>query len=173
VFSSHYRICRKARLKKAASCFLLSIFFVARPCLALGPPPVIIIQPASQTVPINNSVTFSVTASSLTTLSYQWLKNASDISGATSNSFTITNVQTNDQAVYSVKVTNAGGSVTSANATLTVVVPPGITTQPQSQGVAQGQNVSFSVVPAARRHSPTSGILAVQNWPEAPVQTSH
>ena len=88
-----------------------------------------------------------MTASSLTTLSYQWLKNGSDISGATSNSFTITNVQTNDQAVYSVKVTNAGGSVTSANATLTVVVPPGITTQPQSQGVAQGQNVSFSVVP--------------------------
>jgi hypothetical protein len=45
-----------------------------------------------------------------------------------------------------VVVTNAAGSVTSAVATLTVLVPPGITTRPQSLTVTQGQSASFSVV---------------------------
>ena len=40
---------------------------------------------------------------------------------------------------YTVVVTNLGGSVTSAVATLTVTVPPRITTQPQNQTVIAGQ----------------------------------
>ena len=81
-----------------------------------------------------------------TTMSYQWLKNGSNIAGAKLRSYTITNVQASDQATYSVQINNAGGMVTSSGATLTVLFPPAITTQPQSQAVARHQNVLFSVV---------------------------
>ncbi len=111
-----------------------------------GPPPVITVQPLSQSVLVSNSVTFLVVASSGTTLSYQWRKNGANISGATLSSYTISSVRQSDAADYSVRVVNGGGTLYSSNATLTVLVPAGITTQPQSQAVVQNQNASFSVV---------------------------
>ena len=68
------------------------------------------------------------------------------LSGSTSSALALSNVQTNDAGSYSVVVTNLAGSVTSVVATLTVIVPPGITTQPQNQTVVLGQNAAFSVV---------------------------
>ena len=62
------------------------------------------------------------------------------------NSYTIASVQAGDQASYSVKIVNGGGLVTSSNATLIVLLPPGITNQPASQAVVLGQKASFSVV---------------------------
>jgi hypothetical protein len=53
--------------------------------------------------------------------SYQWLKNSNAITGATSANFSLTNVQPADAATYSVRATNAGGSVTSAGVPVTVV----------------------------------------------------
>ncbi len=52
---------------------------------------------------------------------------------------------TNDAGTYFVVVANAAGSVTSSNATLTVNVPLYITSQPQSQSVPPGSNVTFAV----------------------------
>jgi hypothetical protein len=134
------------RQRCAAACLLLSGLLLARPCAASGPPPVIITQPLSQTVPYLGTAIFSVAAASGTTLTYQWRKNGTGISGATANSFTITNVQKADQGTYSVRVFNGGGWVRSSNATLTVDLPPSIKTQPQSQEIGQSQNASFSVV---------------------------
>ncbi len=125
---------------------LLLGLFAPGICFGAGPPPVINVQPVSQSVLLNDSVTFSVAVSSSTTLSYQWQKNGANISGATVSNYTIVNVRTNDQATYRVKVTNSGGSLTSSNAALTVLVPPTITMQPQSQAIAVGQNGTFSVV---------------------------
>jgi hypothetical protein len=90
-------------------------------------------------------VTFSVTASSVTTMNYQWFKDGVAIAGATSSSYTILTLLGSDSGVFSVKVTNAGGSVMSANAYLNIVPPPTITTPPQSQAVTEGQSVVFSV----------------------------
>ena len=42
-------------------------------------------------------------------------------------------------------VTNTAGSVTSAVAVLTVLVPPAITAQPTNLSVVEGANASFSV----------------------------
>jgi hypothetical protein len=67
----------------------------------------------------NATVTFTAAASG-TGLSYQWSKNGVAIAGATSATFSLTNVQGSDSGTYSVTVTNAGGSATSTAATLTV-----------------------------------------------------
>ena len=58
----------------------------------------------------------------------------------------LSSAQATDAGSYTVAVTNPGGSITSQVATLTVNIPPGITTQPQSQTVTQGQSASFFVV---------------------------
>ena len=112
--------------------------------------PAISSQPASVTVTVGSTATFSVTATSDTALSYQWRKNGSNISGATSASYTTPATTSADNgALYSVVVTNAKGSVTSANATLTVkssdATLPVITSQPASVTVNAGSPATFSV----------------------------
>jgi hypothetical protein len=83
--------------------------------------PTITTQPASQTVTAGQTATFSVAASGTAPLSYQWQKNGSNISGATSASYTTPATTTADSgATFRVVVTNSVGSVTSNNATLTV-----------------------------------------------------
>jgi hypothetical protein len=107
--------------------------------------PTIITQPQSQTVNPGANVTFSVTATGVAPLAYHWRFNAGNIAGATASSYTANNVQTTNAGSYSVVVTNAMGSVTSAAALLALNVPPTITNQPQSQTVVVGQSVTFSV----------------------------
>jgi plastocyanin len=102
-------------------------------------------QPASATVPQGSPTTLSVTASSTSALSYQWLKNGVNISGANLNALTFSTVSTNDAGNYSVVITNSANSITSAMATLTVLLPPVILTQPASATVPAGSNVTFFV----------------------------
>jgi hypothetical protein len=109
-------------------------------------PPGIQTQPNNQTVMQGQNASFSVVANGSAPFSYQWNFNGSAVSGATDASLTLTNVQATDAGSYTVVVANPGGSITSAVATLTVLVLPGITTQPQSLTVTQGQSASFSVV---------------------------
>ena len=113
--------------------------------LTVNVPPSITTQPSSQTVNQGANVTFTVAATGTAPLSYQWRKNGTSISGATGTSYSLSNVQSSNAATYTVLVSNVAGSATSSNATLAVNVPPGITTQPQSQTVAAGANVTFSV----------------------------
>jgi hypothetical protein len=109
--------------------------------------PSITTQPASQAVTAGQAATFSVTASGTATLTYQWKKSGVAISGATAASYTTpATVAADSGASYTVTVTNSVGNVTSNAATLTVNVPPTITTQPVSQTVTAGQTASFSVV---------------------------
>jgi hypothetical protein len=89
-------------------------------------PPLIITQPANQTVTAGQTATFSVTATGTGPLTYQWFVNGVAISGATSSSYT-TPPTTADQSgsVFTVTVTNPFGSVISNGATLTVqTIPP-------------------------------------------------
>ena len=74
-----------------------------------------------------NSASFSVRARGDTPLSYQWNCNGVNISGATSATYTISNVQANQAGNYAVTISNTVGQTNSANANLTVLVPfPGI-----------------------------------------------
>lgn len=107
--------------------------------------PAITTQPASQTVNPGATVTWTVAATGTAPLTYQWRLNGGSLAGATNASYTRTNVQSGDAGTYSVVVANAAGSVTSANAVLTVNTPPTILAQPQNSSVIAGTNVSFSV----------------------------
>jgi hypothetical protein len=102
-------------------------------------------QPQSQGVPVGQSVTFSVTASGIGPITYQWRFNQGDIQNATNSSYMIVSAQLSDAGDYSVFVSTGCGNVLSSNATLTVGYPPSILTQPQSQTVVAGQPASFSV----------------------------
>ncbi len=83
--------------------------------------PVITGQPASVTVNAGTPATFTVTASSATALGYQWKKNGVSIGGATAASYTTPPTTSADNgASFSVVVSNANGSTSSGNATLTV-----------------------------------------------------
>ena len=79
-------------------------------------------------------------------LSYQWRKNGANIPRATSASYTTPAARAGDNgSLFSVVVSNIGGSVTSNSATLTVRTPPTITTQPADTTVRAGQRARFSV----------------------------
>lgn len=112
--------------------------------LVVNVPPSISQQPTNQTVVQGSNATFSVTASGTLPLSYQWQFNGNNIGGATSNVYTRTNVVLTNSGAYTVVVTNAGGSITSAPAWLTIIGAPSITNQPASQIVNLGANVTFT-----------------------------
>jgi hypothetical protein len=85
-------------------------------------PPAITVQPTNQTVFAGASPNLSVTATGTAPLIYQWQFNGSGIAWATNATLTLTNVQLNQAGNYTVLVTNAGGSILSSNALLTVNV---------------------------------------------------
>ena len=84
-------------------------------------PPSITQQPVSQTNLVGSTVTFSVAATGTPPLAYQWQKDGVNLSGQTNASLTLANVQPSAAGRYRVIVSNAAGSVTSAEATLTVL----------------------------------------------------
>jgi hypothetical protein len=91
--------------------------------------PAITTQPLSITVNAGQTATFNVVATGTATLNYQWRKNGTAISGATSSSYTTPATSTADSgAAFTVVVTNTSGSVTSSAATLTVNAVTGVQT---------------------------------------------
>ena len=111
--------------------------------------PVIATQPASQTVVAGNTASFNVAATGTSPMTYQWSKNGAAIGGATSSTYTTPAETTADNnAQFTVAVSNTAGSATSSAAILTVTTPavaPAISTQPASQSVIAGKTASFTV----------------------------
>ena len=113
--------------------------------LALMDPPAITTQPQNQAIGGGLSATFTVEVSGTGALSYQWRRNGIALPGATNASLTLNGLGRSDTAGYSVLVINPAGAVASGVATLTVLVPPTITVQPQSQVVNTNATVTFTV----------------------------
>jgi sugar lactone lactonase YvrE len=87
--------------------------------------PVITTQPASQSVTPGNSATFSVVVTGSPAPTFQWQRDGIDIPGATASSHVLTPAQAADNgSLWRVIATNSAGTVTSNNATLTVLPPP-------------------------------------------------
>jgi hypothetical protein len=81
-------------------------------------------QPVSVTVVVGQTATFSVTATGTGPFTYQWMENGTPITGATGSTYTTSATAAGQSGtVFTVVVTNAGGSATSGPATLTVMSP--------------------------------------------------
>lgn len=107
-------------------------------------PPAITQQPTNQTVNEGGTLTLSVIATNAT--GYQWKKDGEDISSATSETYTKQSVVPSDAGSYTCVVSGeAGTSVTSDAATVTVNALPVITQQPSSQTINEGGNISLAV----------------------------
>jgi hypothetical protein len=111
-------------------------------------PPTITSQPANVSVNVGQNATFSVAASG-SALAYQWQRDGTNIAGAIAAAYTLSATKNSDTgATFRVIVSNAGGSVTSNSATLTVVnVAPVITSAATAapNPAAVNQSVAFSV----------------------------
>jgi hypothetical protein len=84
-----------------------------------------ITQPASITVSLGQTGTFSVTATGTGPMTYQWYMNGTPITGATSSTYiTPATVAGDNGSKFTVTVSNSAGSVTGGPATLTVLLPP-------------------------------------------------
>ena len=118
--------------------------------------PTITQQPQSQDRCPLDTVNFTVAATGNGTLSYQWQKDQPDqqrvnlsnggrISGATSSTLTISNVDSSDLGRYRCIVTDNDCSRASDNALLTLT-PTAILTHPSAQTVGTGGTAAFSVI---------------------------
>lgn len=109
--------------------------------------PRVTLQPQGKTVYVGDPVTFSIAADGA--LRFQWRRNGVDIAGATSPTYTISQTAFSDnQAVFTVIVSNDLGSVTSSTAPLTVTnnrLPTASITSPiASTRFAPGGEVAYS-----------------------------
>ncbi len=97
-------------------------------------------QPLTQEVLAGDTVTFSVAVTG-GDLSYQWTFDGTNISGATSSSYTINNVNAAEAGSYVCIITSSSGAVTSQTATLTV--DNGSGDAYQTQPIGQRQDYTF------------------------------
>jgi hypothetical protein len=88
-------------------------------------PPLVTAPPASQTVAVGNSGTFTVGSPiGIGPITLQWRRNGLNLAGKTNSILVISNVQVTDAGNYDVVATNPGGSTTSSPpAVLTVINP--------------------------------------------------
>ena len=86
-------------------------------------PPQVLIPPQTTYGTMLGSASFDAVAAGSSPLSYQWQKNGVAIPGATAPALTLGNLTLNDDADYSLVVTNSSGSTTSAVAHLIIITP--------------------------------------------------
>jgi hypothetical protein len=138
--------------------------------------PTITQQPASLSVLANNPATFSVGASGSSPFTYAWQFNGVTLLGANSPTYTILAVQPTNVGQYTVIVTNAAGSVTSAATTLTIA-PPGLNlalNRPATASSSQSGGLTPNFVNDGNlttRWSSASGIDP--SWVEITMQVGH
>jgi hypothetical protein len=117
---------RTTRALLALPLAVLSILLAAcgsgGPTAPPGSPLIIVTQPASQTVPLNQPATFTVAVTGgVAPYQYQWTKDGAQIGGAISAAYVTPAVALSDNnETFVVTVTDNNGKVTSNPATLTI-----------------------------------------------------
>lgn len=133
------------------------------PYVHSGTAPVITTQPASQSVAIGASVTFTAAATGTPAPMYQWFMNGRFIRGANAATYTLSAASVGAAGAYTVEVYNGAGFATSDVATLSVAKAGTVTAAPQSQTIATGATAVFSVTAAG------SGLTYQWNFDGFPI----
>ena len=102
--------------------------------------PTITTQPVSLSATAGQAASFSVSASSTAKLTYQWLKNGTAISGATTSTYAIAATTATDAALYAVIVSNSASSVKSSAAVLTINIDLGLVELTPRSFSTRGEN---------------------------------
>lgn len=110
----------------------------------ITPLPAIATPPISQAACLGSNATFSVSATG-NGLSYQWKKNGTDITGATTQQYSVINLTAADTGLYAVLITGTCNTVTDS-AKLSLSDTLVISGQPVSQITCAGSPVSFCVI---------------------------
>lgn len=90
----------------------------------LGTVPAITTQPANRSASAGGSVTLRVVVSAEPTPSFQWYRDNTAVSGATTAELTISNLSAATVGSYTVSVATPAGSVTSTPAVVSISQPP-------------------------------------------------
>ncbi|HAO99917.1 MAG TPA: hypothetical protein DCQ83_07725 [Fibrobacteres bacterium] len=78
-------------------------------------------QPSDQTITVGATIKFGIKATGTSPITYKWVKNNTDtVSGAVTDTLTLTNVQRADSGTYKCVARNVAGTGVSNNARLTV-----------------------------------------------------
>ena len=109
-------------------------------------PPQILSHPQGKDVRPGSNVTFSVSATGLGALSYQWHRDGALIVGATNDTYDVPNAQLDDEGSYTVSVGDANGVVISEPALLRILIDLAFVQHPVAQAVVAGGDVTFSAV---------------------------
>lgn len=103
-------------------------------------------QPLSRTVTRGSTVVFNVGVAGAGPFIFQWRHGGTNLPGAVTAILAIANTRTTDEGIYDVLVSDGITTVPSFGAALFVNSPPFITTEPLSQILPPGTNVTLSVV---------------------------
>lgn len=108
-------------------------------------PPAMVIQPTSQDGCLGSSVTFVASAQG-NGLSYEWYKNGVKVPGGNSYALVLSNLTPANAGNYSVRITGTCDlSIESQVATLTIIKPVTLVTNPADQSVNIGERVELTV----------------------------
>ena len=133
-------------------------------------PPSITTQPTNQAVMVTSNAAFSVTATGDAPLAYQWFKNngklanGGNVSGATTNTLSLTNVSVTNPGYYQVIVTNLAGSATSSVATLTVSNLPLVMLVGKGYLGVTNKQLWLTLAGPASSNAVISASTNLQNW---------
>ena len=126
--------------------------------------PAITTGPASQSVVVGASVTFSVVGTGTAPLSYQWQRNGVDVAGATAASLVLPATVLGDtRSTWHAIVRNSAGSATSGDASLSV---SGIGVIAGPLAAIDGKNLSVGVV-SGMTLDPTGTLLQANIYSDA------
>jgi hypothetical protein len=92
--------------------------------------PYLLQQPEDQVVPPGGTATFNAFPAGTNAVSYQWRFNGTNLPGAASFIYTLTNASPVNAGNYSVLLSNAAGTTLGANAVLSVRVPDPLAADP-------------------------------------------
>jgi hypothetical protein len=158
---------------------LLALLVVAPRALAAGEP-AITKEPVSQSVVEGGEATFEAAASGTPTPSVEWEQSTDGGSTWTvvssAETLKIADVKVSETGdEYRAKFKNSAGEATTAAATLTVAVPPTVTTQPTSQSALEGGEAVFAAE-ASGTPTPTvqwyESVDGGSTWAELALETS-
>lgn len=140
---------------------------------AQSQPVFITAQPRNSTVPAGSTVTTSVSVTG-TVSNYQWYRNGSAVSGQTSATLTLSNVQASDAGEYRVVIVSPCNSVTSTVFTLVVNTVPDLTPTIYARPTSLTGPKLISVVVESNELNgiPTSGLITLKLTRDASLPLS-